>query len=160
MKAPLTADRLHELLDYDPLTGVFLWKVSRGRIRAGAVAGTINTSGYRQIRMDGRAYLADRLAWLFMTADWPPGLVDHRDRDTDNNRWSNLRVCNHSQNAANSLRKKAGLKGVARRGRRFCAAIKVNGKHLHLGHYDTPEDAHAAYLTAAISHFGEFARAE
>jgi hypothetical protein len=160
MSDPLTADRLRELLDYDPLTGVFLWKISRGNARAGAVAGTLNSAGYRQIRIDGRAYLADRLAWFSMTGDWPPGLVDHRDRDTENNSWANLRPCNHSQNAANSLRKNVGLKGVTRRGQRFRASIKVDGKHFHLGHYDTSEDAHAAYLAAAISHFGEFARAE
>jgi hypothetical protein len=131
MRETLTAERLRELLEYDPLTGVFCWKVSRGKARVGSEAGTLNSASYQQIGIDRRLYLTERLAWFWMTAEWPKGLVDHRDRDTLNNRWDNLRLSTHSQNAANS-KARSGLKGVTSKGRRFQAAIRANGRSLHL----------------------------
>jgi len=67
----LTAERLHELLDYDPATGVFTWLEQRGRVKAGDVAGTITDDGV-YVRVDGRRYPASHLAHLWMTDEWPP----------------------------------------------------------------------------------------
>jgi hypothetical protein len=163
----LTAERLRELLDYDPATGVFTWRVRAGRSAAGREAGWIQRYRkvdieYRDIRVDGRTYRAHRLAFLWMTGSFPDCLVDHRDGDGLNNRWRNLRCASHAQNHQNrrmDSRNSCGLKGVERNGPGYSARIGVNGTRLYLGYFDTPEAAHAAYVAAAQHHFGEFARA-
>lgn len=92
-------------------------------------------------------------------------VTDHADRNTLNNTRSNLRVASYSQNMQNRKRRAnstSGLKGITRHNRtnRWQAQITVNGRSIHLGHYDTPEAAHAAYCEAAHQYFGEFAREE
>lgn len=93
----------------------------------------------------------------------PPGMeVDHKDLNGLNNQRSNLRLATRSQNMANRVwhvgRSKSGFKGVYRRGSRFQASIRVNGKAICLGSFGAAEDAAAAYDSAALTHFGEFAR--
>lgn len=163
----LTAARLRELLSYDPETGVFRWRVYRARnARAGDVAGRIikaapdKGGGYRSIGIDGSEYLAQRLAWLHMTGEWPPAQVDHENRNRDDNAWRNLRDATRSQNQANrpaQANNTSGFKGVAfhKGAGRWRATL---GKR-HLGLFDSPEQAHAAYAEAARGAFGEFARA-
>lgn len=88
--------------------------------------------------------------------------MDHRDLDTLNNRRYNLRLASQSQNQQNKAVQKnnaLGIKGVYASLSRYCARIHVNGKLKHLGSFDTAEDAHSAYVTAAQEHFGEFAHA-
>src|SRR5262245_46971759 len=126
----LTADRLRELLEYDPETGLWRWlQRVNPRCKTGWFAGTLmspkgsNTS-YFLIGVDRRHYLAHRLAFLYMTGEWPSGELDHRDLDGTNNRWANLREATRAQNAANmALRNSAGLKGIIRRKDRWQARI-------------------------------------
>lgn len=167
MTRSLTAARLRSLLDYDPETGLFRWRVKlRGGKRAdiGSVAGYADAGrGYWVIYIDGRQYRAHRLAWLHVKGQWPPRGLDHEDTDKQNNSWSNLRLCTQSQNTANSKRSKrntTGFKGACVYGNRFQAQIKKHGKRIHLGTFDTAQDAHAAYVDAAKRLFGEFARAQ
>jgi hypothetical protein len=152
----LTQSRLKELLDYQPLTGLFYW-------RNGKVAGWDDASGYIQISVNGRQYRAHRLAWLYMTGAWPNGLIDHRDTNRSNNRWDNLRPATHSQNHANApLRSdnSSGFKGVClhKKTGKYKAAIQVNRKSIYLGLFPTPELAHDAYVSAATKYFGDYAR--
>ena len=98
----LTVERLRELLSYDPATGKFLWRVGRQCMRAGAVAGATEVQGYRVIKIDGKIYKAHRLAWLYVTGEWPPEEIDHKNTDPQDNVWSNLRLATHSQNQANA----------------------------------------------------------
>lgn len=160
---PLTRDRLLELLTYDPVTGLFRWKVAMNNsIAIGDVAGWTHHSGYMVIGIDGEEHAAHRLAFLFQEGRWPVGTVDHHDLDPSNNRWKNLREASHARNCANRrLRRDSstGFKGVYRRGCRFRAKIKVDGQQINLGTFDTAEEAHAAYVEAAKAHFGAFARA-
>lgn len=158
----LTADRLRELLNYDPETGVFTWRVRRSpTCLKGSVAGAINqVSGYRQIGFDGQDYTAHRLAWLYTKREWPLGEIDHKNRVRDDNRIDNLRDATHSNNSANRLKQSnntSGLKGVSyhKAAKRWRATIRKE----HLGLFDTREAAHAAYCHAAQAAFGEFARA-
>lgn len=163
----ITAVRLRELLHYDPETGIFTWRVNRGRMaKAGFVAGTTSLQGYRTLRIDASQYKANCLAWLYMMGKWPNADVDHRDGDRLNDKWGNLRLATRSQNAANRKthsNNNSGFKGAHfrkdRRTRRWAASICVNYNQIHLGFFDTPEEAHAAYVIAAQKHFGEFARA-
>ena len=91
--------------------------------------------------------------------------VDHIDGDGLNNRRSNLRLATYGENQHNQRRNKAntsGYKGVHwnKLKKKWQARIQVNGKRISLGHFDSAEEAHQAYRTAAVEHFGEFARAE
>ena len=165
----LTAERLREILEYDPETGVFRWRgvlsgrgYSHANVAAGVEAGALDTKGYRLIGIDRRLYRANRLAWLYMTGQWPPRKVDHRDTDQSNDAWDNLRLASNSQNGANarlSKRNKTGLKGVSIWQGRYMAQICKDHKRYRLGSFDTPEEAHAAYMAAAHRLHGEFARA-
>lgn len=165
MAVDLTLQALRDLLHYDPETGAFTWLVRvNSRVPAGARAGKIDPHGYVRIGIGGRHYLAHRLAWLYVTGEWPPAEIDHRDRDPGNNRWANLRDATHAQNQRNTAAQcnnTSGFKGVTwHKGRRkWMAFITVDGKHRNLGRFDTAEAAHAAYVLAATEHHGEFARA-
>lgn len=160
--ARLTAKHLRELLGYDPETGLFRWRihVNNNGAHQGSVAGSIQNNGYRVIRIDGRLYLAGRLAFLWMRGRWPKLLVDHENRNRDDNSWLNLREANYRQNGANQ-RNRAPVKGVRYRSdlisRPYSAQIKVDQRYIHLGYFSTAEQAHAAYMTAARKYFGEFA---
>jgi hypothetical protein len=160
----VTRARLRALLYYDAQTGEFHWlKRMSARIRAGDLAGTLTEDGYRRIWIEGRQYRAHRLAWLYMTGEWCPLLIDHRDGNPSNNRWSNLRKATLSQSNANRRvprNNRCGLKGVSRKGSGWRAAIHKNKRKHYLGIFPTPQAAHAAYVTAARKLFGEFARTE
>lgn len=179
--AEMTQARVRELFNYDPVTGLLTWrdrprhdfKTDRGWKTfqaqcAGKVAGAISRSGtntYRVVRIDDVLYQQHRLIWLYVTGDWPKGWVDHRDTDGTNNRWLNLREASPSQNHANrryQRRSASGIKGAFydRSIDRWRAKIGVGGKSRHLGIFRTAEDAHAAYLQAAETIYGEFARAK
>lgn len=87
----ITHEELLRILDYDPHSGVFTWKVFMGsRATVGSVAGTIQ-DGYTNIRIYGRGYKAARLAWLYTHGVWPEEQMDHIDRERSNNRLNNLR---------------------------------------------------------------------
>lgn len=160
----ITAERLREVLHYDPETGVFTCRINRRRARTGDIAGTLTKKGYVQIAIDGSLYLGHRLAWLYMTGEWPELDCDHEDTNKSNNRWSNLREATPTQNNANCRTRShnvSGLKGVRydKRRSRWWACLTANKKFVWLGYHPTPEAAHAAYVTAAKDYFGEFARA-
>jgi hypothetical protein len=152
----LTFERLRELLNYDPATGEFTWKVAIGKkVRAGNVAGNINHKGYRIIVIEGRPHRAHRLAWLWMNGVWPKKNVDHINRVRDDNRITNLREATDSENQHNRLKQRdntSGHKGVSwhARDKRWLARIGVSGKVVRLGRFQSVEEAAAAYVNAAI----------
>jgi hypothetical protein len=90
-------------------------------------------------------------------------LVDHINGNPLDNRRENLRIANPSQNSWNTAKRKDSknlYKGVRRNRDKFSAFITVRGNRMHIGVYDTQEEAHAAYCDEARRHFGEFARTE
>jgi hypothetical protein len=150
----LTAQRLRELLHYDPATGVFTRNTSSGtRWKAGQIAGSV-TEGYWAIRVDGRLYKSHRLAWLYVYGHWPFEQIDHIDGNCSNNAISNLRDVSNAANQQNlhgAHRDSAsGLLGVFFHKERslWVAKICVNGKPLHLGRFTSAEEAHHAYIAA------------
>ena len=168
MKNNITADYLKTRLIYDPETGEFVWKYCGHKgnqwnsMCAGKTAGTFSTLGYGVIRIDNIVYLSHRLAWLYMTGEWPTHEIDHIDHDPGNNRYANLRPATRKNNGRNrklSKNNAIGIKGVCRipRSGKWQATITVNGKHKHLGSFCTPEEAGEAYAEAARKFFGEFA---
>lgn len=150
----LTQEQLKEYLSYNPDTGVFVRvKASpRGRDRTGEVAGHIEVTGYSAINVLSIKYLAHRLAWLYMTGAWPNDLIDHINGNRADNRFANLREADANINQQNlsSARShnKIGLLGVSSSKKRWKAEIRANGHRTHLGTYDTPDEAHQAYLSA------------
>lgn len=167
-RGDLSQARLKELLSYDPDTGEFVRLVDvRGGARTGDKCRRLSSAGYYQIGVDGWAYLAHRLAWLYMTGEWPADQVDHINGVRDDNRWDNLRQATQAQNCANKKRHRnntSGYKGVSYEPRRaanarWVAQIYFDGRTTRLGAWATAEEAHRAYAAAAEMHFGEFARA-
>ena len=160
-----TAEQVRELLDYDPETGVFVWKareakwfcsehamVAWNRKNAGKVAGT-KTGGYVDIRIQGQAYGAHRLAWLYITGVWPPEMIDHIDRNPSSNKIANLRLASCTQNLQNAKRnpgkysRHTGVSWNVVNGK-WQSHIRANGKKMNLGYYDNERVAAEAYLTA------------
>lgn len=164
----ITHAQLLELVKYDPETGLFTLRKDGPRLRAGTVLNRdhlIPPSQTRQSQvylLDHGHILAGRLAWFYMTGEWPEDEVDHRDRDGWNQKWDNLRPSTRSLNQANTLYKtnRSGHKGVHYRAdlKKFRAMISIGGKNKSLGHFEKFEDAAAVYAEQAKRHFGEFAR--
>ena len=169
-----TRASLKAALDYDPATGIFRWKHRpdvpphvNARL-AGTEAGSRHPDGhtvYRRIRLKGKLYFAHRLAWLYVTGEWPPALIDHIDDDGSNNRIANLRPATAIENAGNKRMKPNGIgvRGVSfapesSRRKPFRAEIRLHGKRVHLGRFASLDDARKAYVEASKAAFKEFAR--
>ena len=142
-------------LRYSPESGLFHWRVNRRpAIKPGDRAGTINSHGYVQICINGRALLAHRLAWLMTHGVWPSKMIDHINGDPSDNRMANLREATGSQNQANRGARKDSTTGV--RGVRLLRSGKWAAQ-IQIGSFQTKEAASAAYLRLAEICYGEFA---
>ncbi len=158
----LTAERVRDVLNYDAETGIFTWRISRPKARAGCVAGCLDRGGYRLIMVDGKLYKAHRLAWFYSYGVWPEDDIDHVNGDAGDNRLSNLREATRSQNNCNTGKQRnnsSGRKGVYlhRAAGKWAAEIRFNRKREFLGLFYTVEAAAAAYEAAAKRLHGEFA---
>lgn len=153
-KPAITAERLRETMTYNPETGEFIWLIRKGRNRE-FVAGTPSIDRYVTIMVDGVAYFAHRLAWLYMTGEWPRGYVDHINGTKDDNRFANLRDATGSQNQANrgpGKNNKSGHKGISfnKRQRKWVAEIQI-------GSFVNLEDAVEAHRRVERFVRGDFA---
>jgi hypothetical protein len=156
--ALVTHERVLEALSYDPETGIFFWRERKAGRQRGPV-GSVSNAGYLRIMIDGQSYLSHRLAWFYMTGEWPVEEVDHRDLNTLNNRWDNLREATRRDNIVNrAIRKRALPRGVYAHGARFVAKLSHDRQRVHIGVFDTPEQASAAFLAEALRLRGEFER--
>lgn len=162
---PKTLDELRVLLSYDPLTGEFRRLTTRGpKHKAGQIAGGVTEHGYINITIDGVRYYGHRLAWLFMTGEWPADQIDHVDLNRTNNRFANLREASNSDNLCNrgpTKRNKTGCRGVHftrdRIGKPWFVAVR-KGKRLYVKRFKTKDEAVAMRHAAARNIHGEFAR--
>ena len=148
--------RCNELLEYDPITGEFIWLVDRGPVSKGGLAGSPNKDGYIQSQIDGTKYRAQRLAWLVTHGQWPSGVIDHRDGDVTNNRIINLRDVDTLTNQQNQRRaqssSKTGVLGVSAHYGKYEARIRIDGVQVRLGAFDTLDAASQAYQDAKRKH--------
>ena len=153
----LTADLLRHYLHYDPLTGAWTWMnpLPRSKMRRGDVAGRITDGGRRQIRISGYFFYSSRLAWLYMTGEWPAEQIDHENRIKDDDRWENLRPATQSQNSYNRdwCEANGDMRGIRPHGRKFC----VNIGNVYYGLHETLDEAKAVRDRALSTHGGEFA---
>lgn len=153
MSSELTQQRLIELVSYNPETGEFINKISRGNLIAGCnIGGIDNSNGYARICIDGKRYKAHRLAWLYVYGNFPKNFIDHVDGNKSNNKISNLRECSHAQNHQNRLKNSTnncGFLGVhfSISTGKYRAQIQLDGENRHIGLFDSPEEAHNAYLS-------------
>lgn len=163
MKELITQERLKELLSYDPETGVFRWRVARGKnAKAGAIAGSKNARGYWVIAISGRGYRAHRLAWLYMTGAWPEADIDHINLLKGDNRFRNLRDATRAQNIRNTTARRnnrCGSKGVyfIKKASKWGAQITTDGVNKWLGTFESEDEAREVYGLAADLLHGEFA---
>ena len=149
-KTDLTAERLRELLDYNPETGVFIWRCRKGPVKSGSVAG-YPQEGYIGVSIDGVGFRAHRLAWLYVNGAFPEHQIDHINQNKSDNRICNLRHVNHANNMLNKgliATNSTGLRGVSwcSTHKRYLAQIMTNGKKKHIGWFTDPLLAHAAYM--------------
>ena len=152
-KSALTQEELHQLLDYDPETGVFRWKVNSGYCRAGQVTAFPTDRGYLRISIQGKIYSVHRLAWFYVHGVWPTQQVDHINGVKTDNRICNLREATNSENNQGRRMRSdntSGYVGVTwnKSSKKFRAQIKVNGRYVFLGKFATAEEASRRYLQA------------
>lgn len=136
----LTQTRLKEVLDYDPKSGLFS-RVGTGKSKVGSLV-----NGYIRIMVDGKRYMAHRLAFLFMAGSFPAEETDHINGICDDNRWSNLREVTHMENLRNQKRPKDNTSSVVgvcwnKAAGKWTAKIGVKGKEMHLGLFTNFADA-------------------
>jgi len=150
----VTAQRLRDLLRYEPETGEFIWRAHRkGRHSIeGKQAGFVNRRGYRIFGIDGRPVQAHRAAWLYVHGEWPDMFIDHINGNRGDNRLENLRDVIRRTNQENlriaKANNKTGFLGVRLEQGLYRARIKAHGKTIHLGMFEKPEDASDAYIKA------------
>ena len=138
----LTHARLKEFLEYDSDTGKFTWKNKRSnRTHSDLSAGCCTSHRNVLIGIFGKIYQAHRLAWFWSYGEWPSLCIDHIDGNPQNNKLSNLRNVSASINMQNrkkpTSRNKHGLLGVVKRGNRWIAELRHQGKTKYLGSFDT-----------------------
>lgn len=140
---------IKKVIEYDPETGLFTRKVTRGRWKKGSTAGTIYRSQagreYIQINICGRLMFGHRLAYLYMTGS-DPYQIDHIDGNGLNNKWDNLRNVTPQENLRNqklNAKNTSGQMGVwlIKKRQKWCAEIKVNSKKIHLGTFARKSEA-------------------
>ena len=150
----ITQAELKQLVNYDPITGVFtLAKHRHGTTRKiGDVLGSVTKAGYLETGINRKRYYLHRLAYLYMTGKFPKDKIDHKNRNKADNSWDNLRCVTQQENMENNIlpRKHGslGYRGVHRYGNKFRAKIVYKSKQIHLGAFDTAEEAAKAYLKA------------
>ena len=155
----LTQEKLKQELEYDPETGLFTWIAKRSGVVTGKKAHKLNTSGYVQIRVLGKSYVAHRLVWLYTHGEFPECQIDHINGQRADNRLVNLRLAQNNdrdnrQNSTLQSNNTTGFMGVTRmKDGKYMAQINKNGVKYYLGVYAAPEEAHAVYLKARADMF-------
>lgn len=148
---------LRHLLHYDPLTGVWTWMnpLPRSKMRRGDIAGSVDSNGRRKIRIASAYYYSSRLAWFYVTGEWPNDQIDHINRIKDDDRWENLREATQSQNSFNRAwaEDSGEWRGIRCVGNKF--AVSIGGEYLGLS--ETFEEAKALRDKVLEDKAGSFA---
>lgn len=142
------------LLRYDHISGDLIWKPRDNKSwnarHANKTVGWINR-GYRRLRvtLDSTSYLymCHRVAWyLYYRADPGNFQIDHIDGDKSNNSITNLRLADHSFNIQARIKNKQFAR--SQDNNKFPAHFHYRGKKIHLGTFETQEEANIVYNQA------------
>lgn len=158
------ANYLNSILDYRPDTGEFFWRINkRGRgARIGAPAGTWKSDGYLSIMVDRHRYPAQRLAWKMVTGSDPGPVIDHKDGNSRNNKFSNLRDADLNKNVHNTALARNNTTGFKcvfyhKNSGLYQARINAKGRTYYLGYFKSAKEAAQAANDARPKLHGEFA---
>lgn len=148
----MSIELIKSMFTYDTETGQIFWSDFQTSAFRGKPAGTIDAHGYIVLTLKRKKFKAHRIAWLLVYGKWPNGEIDHIDGNKLNNKIENLREASSQLNKWNHVKAQensgTGFRGVCKHRDKFMADIKVNGKKVYLGLFDTPEMAHQAYIEA------------
>lgn len=154
MKYP-TQERLKELFNYCPETGLLTRKVTKTyNAKKGSAAGSLNKSnGYLAVAIDGRTYCVHKIIWLHVFGGHGDHQVDHRDGNRINNKIKNLHIASQQKNMMNKSMQsnnKSNITGVrwTHALNKYRSVITVKGKVTHLGVFNTIFDAACARISA------------
>ena len=125
--------KLLNMLDYNPETGIFVWKEpsKHSRHLKGKQAGSMNDRGYIRVKLLNKDYKAHRLAWYYVHSEWPPQQIDHINRNRSDNRICNLRLATPSLNSFNKTPHRlssSGVRGVFKHGTKYIAYVGRNAR--------------------------------
>ena len=153
----LTQCEVKESLYYDSETGIFTWVSERRGLCIGDKAGSLNDQGYVVIRVNKVLVRAHRLAFLYMEGEFPENQVDHINGVRDDNRWCNLRKVTVQENRLNMgkpTNNTSGQVGVMwyKAGNKWHSQIAIGKNKIHLGYYDSFEEAIAARKAAEVAY--------
>ena len=148
---PPSQGLLHQIYNYDATTGILTYKRDFHRRAKGADPTSSTNNGYLVVTLD-KTYLAHRIIWLMQTGRFPE-FVDHINHDRTDNRWDNLRDASVQTNAENksvNQNNTTGYLGVSqiKSTGRYRASLTRDRKQIHLGVFDTAEEAHQARQAA------------
>lgn len=159
----LTISRLKEMLEYNPLTGVFTWrKTASSRSPAGSKPVRKDQDGYLMVMLDGKNYRQHRLAWFYVHGLWPANQLDHINGVRDDNRIANLRECdeqNNNRNRSISRNNKSGASGVHFQQNKWMVRIRTDrNTRMFFGYFDDFELAELVAAEAREKYHGNFAK--
>lgn len=142
----MTPQQAKELFTIDE-GGILRWRNRTSiRIVSGQIAGRVGKDKYWSVSYMRKKYLVHRIIWAIHHGEWPPGVIDHINGITTDNRIENLRCGTRRDNMNNLKYHRDGrLAGTFFRKGRWYAQIKVDGKCKSLGGYSTQMEAHLAY---------------
>jgi hypothetical protein len=165
-KKEVTYEHLRESFDYNSDTGSFVWKKAPKCVPGvlGKEAGRIKDNGngklYRSVELYNRPYLISRLIYFYMTGKWPAECIDHINGDSLDNRWCNLREATYAENNRNHkpwVRSNGLPVGVMKmKSGRYTSRVVCDRKAIHLGTFDTADEAYNAYVDARRKYFGDY----
>lgn len=152
----LTQQMLKDMFYYSPNFGIFVWKKTIAtRAKIGTIAGHIGSQGYVRIRINGKAYSAHRMAFLYMEGMLPLRAVDHINGARADNSWANLRHATYLENSKNKKLQKnssSGIIGVnfTSSSNKWTSRIGSNKERIELGVFPDFFEACCARKSAEI----------
>ena len=155
----ISADLLNKIFKYE--NGKLYWKEHKRGRKINKQVGHLSNTGYLQACIDYHNYSIHRLVFL-MHNEYLQEFVDHINGNKVDNRIENLREATASQSQHNKTTQKnntTGYKGVSlfKRTGKYRARVKINGKEVNLGYFDTAQEAAEQRREAVDKIHGEYA---